>query len=181
MLFSAGEDVDCMHVDPFRTDWLLTQRSRLRKTRPSSCVAHNPVGIHTLRIIHAMRTRLYRSITIAARNLLYYAHKLDAQRINIKWRAWYNCSTLSTATAADAVQFFEWMAMAGEARRRGWLDWRRQIYDCRICVVIPAAVSLPGSVLLLQTVARASIPSRTLAMVICWKSCITALAWDTAS
>ena len=28
---------------------------------------------------------------------------------------------------ADAVQFFDWMAMAGEARRRGWLDWRRQI------------------------------------------------------
>jgi len=71
--------------------------------------------------------RGFRSITIAARNLLYYAHKLDAQRINIKWRAWYNCSTLSTATAADAVQFFRWMAMAGEARRRGWLDWRRQI------------------------------------------------------
>ena len=31
------------------------------------------------------------------------------------------------ATAADAVQFFDWMAMAGEARRRGWLDWRRQM------------------------------------------------------
>jgi len=25
------------------------------------------------------------------------------------------------------VQFFDWMAMAGEARRRGWLDWRRQM------------------------------------------------------
>jgi len=23
------------------------------------------------------------------------------------------------------VQFFDWMAMAGEARRRGWLDWRQ--------------------------------------------------------
>jgi len=22
------------------------------------------------------------------------------------------------------VQFFDWMAMAGEARRRAWLDWR---------------------------------------------------------
>ena len=38
---------------------------------------------------------------------------------------WHNCP-LSTVTAADAVQFFDWMAMAGEARRRGWMDWQRQ-------------------------------------------------------
>jgi len=25
------------------------------------------------------------------------------------------------ATATDAVQFFDWMAMAGEAQRRSWL------------------------------------------------------------
>jgi len=31
---------------------------------------------------------------------------------------------MSTVTAADDVQFFDCMAMAGEARRRAWLDWR---------------------------------------------------------
>jgi len=38
---------------------------------------------------------------------------------------------LFTATAADAVQFFDWRAMAGEARRRGWVvGWTgKDIYD----------------------------------------------------
>ena len=49
---------------------------------------------------------------------------------------------LSTVTAADAVQFSDWMAMAGEAHgdALGWTGANK--YDCRICVVIPT-VSLP--------------------------------------
>ena len=50
-------------------------------------------------------------------------------------RLWYN-SPPTTVTAADAVLFFDWMAMAGEARRRGWLDWRKT----QICIIIPAVL-----------------------------------------
>ena len=50
------------------------------------------------------------------------------------------------------MQFFDWMAVTGEAHGDavGWTGDDR--YDCGICVLIPA-VSLPGTALLLQTVA----------------------------
>jgi len=65
-------------------------------------------------------------------NLLYYAHKLDAQRINIQWRAWpqdavaqaWEPAGLAGAPSADSGSPLA-TGTQDERSRRGFSDFSR--------------------------------------------------------
>ena len=69
---------------------------------------------------------------------------------SVLWRCWLGIRKIIRPVKNRVIRCWcGYMSMAGEARRRGWLDRRRQIW-LQICIVVPA-VSLPGLMLLLQT------------------------------
>ena len=115
---------------------------------PAAAAVGLPSVFHMLHAIHISITgsRLKSTMLLKLCSIIYYGLRLlwlrpgnrhRASRGSICHRrarraveAWFQrlLQTLEgCATAADAVQFFNWMTMAGEARQRGWLDWQRQI------------------------------------------------------